>query len=92
MKELIEELEYNDCINYFEGLENRIDIDYMIERVKDVKNDLEKYINKRIKFLDNMIDYYLESNEQEALKYMYARQEVEAFKKLIEGSKNEENN
>lgn len=92
MKELIEELEYNDCINYFEGLENRIDIDYMIERVKDVKNDLEKYINKRIKFLDNMIDYYLESNEQEALKYMYARQEIQAIKNIIESGQDEKIN
>lgn len=33
MKEFIEELKYNQNINYKKGLENRVDIDYVIERL-----------------------------------------------------------
>lgn len=33
MKEFIDELKYNQNINYEKGLENRIDIDYVIERL-----------------------------------------------------------
>ena len=36
MKELIEELEYNQKINVEKGLENRVDIDYILERLKNI--------------------------------------------------------
>lgn len=36
MKEFIEELKYNQNINFEKGLENRVDIDYVIERLEDI--------------------------------------------------------
>lgn len=40
MQEFIEELKYNQNINLEKGLENRVDIDYVIERLEDIKNEL----------------------------------------------------
>ena len=37
LKEFIKELEYNQNINIEKGLENRVDIDYIIERLKEIK-------------------------------------------------------
>lgn len=34
--EFLQELQYNQNINFKEGLENRIDIDYVIERITDI--------------------------------------------------------
>ena len=42
MKEFIEELKYNQNINFKKGLENRIDIDYVIERLEDIKKDMKE--------------------------------------------------
>ena len=42
MKELIEELEYNQKINIEKNLENRVNIDYVIERLKDISNKKSK--------------------------------------------------
>lgn len=42
MQELIdflEELKYNQQINLEKGIENRIDIDYVIERITDILNN-----------------------------------------------------
>lgn len=36
MNELIKELEYNQKINKEKGLENRIDIDYILKRLNDI--------------------------------------------------------
>lgn len=36
LKEFIEELEYNQKINEQKNLENRVDIDYIIERLEDL--------------------------------------------------------
>lgn len=36
MREFIEELENNQKINLEKGLENRVDIDYVIERLKNI--------------------------------------------------------
>ena len=44
MKEFIEELKYNQNINFEKGLENRIDIDYVIERLEDIQKELLKNI------------------------------------------------
>lgn len=34
--ELLQELQHNQNINFKEGLENRIDIDYVINRITDI--------------------------------------------------------
>jgi len=36
LKEFLEELKHNQNINYTKNLENRIDIDYVIERIEDI--------------------------------------------------------
>lgn len=41
MKEFIEELKYNREVNINNDLENRIDIDYVIERLEDIKKDIK---------------------------------------------------
>lgn len=52
MKEFIEELKYNQNINFEKDLENRIDIDYVIERLEDIQK--EQNINFEInKIYDN---------------------------------------
>lgn len=40
MMEFIEELKYNQKINYEKGIENRINIDYVIERLEDIQKEL----------------------------------------------------
>ena len=64
MKEFIEELKYNQNINFEKGLENRVDIDYVIERLESIANPvydngyqiissvkgMKKYINKCIQY------------------------------------------
>lgn len=42
MKDFIDELKHNQKINIEKGLENRVDIDYVIERLEDI---LEKEEN-----------------------------------------------
>ena len=39
MKEFIEELKHNQNINFEKGLENRINIDYVIERLEDIQKN-----------------------------------------------------
>ena len=39
MKEFIDELKHNQNINIEKGLENRIDIDYVIERLEDIQKE-----------------------------------------------------
>lgn len=51
LREFIEELKHNQNINNENNLENRIDIDYIIERLEDIQKELlktiktESYIN-----------------------------------------------
>lgn len=45
LEEFIKELEYNQNINIKKDLENRINIDYVIERLKDI-NKKKKGKNK----------------------------------------------
>lgn len=40
MQEFIEELKHNQNVNFEKGLENRVDIDYVIERLEDIKENL----------------------------------------------------
>ena len=41
MKEFIDELKHNQKINIEKGLENRVDIDYVIERLEDIQEKEE---------------------------------------------------
>lgn len=52
MKEFIEELKHNQKINYEKGLENRVNIDYVIERLEDIN-----------KFLLNNMEYFTYHNK-----------------------------
>lgn len=40
MREFIEELKHNQNINYKNNLENKVDIDYVLERLEDIKKEL----------------------------------------------------
>ena len=40
MQEFIEELKHNQKINFEKGLENRVNIDYVIERLEDIRENL----------------------------------------------------
>lgn len=42
MKEFLEELKNNREVNINNDLENRIDIDYVIERLEDIKKDMKE--------------------------------------------------
>jgi len=55
MKEFIEELKHNQKINIKKGLENRVNINYVIERLEDVKKE-EKQQNDNIKKLVAVVD------------------------------------
>lgn len=44
LKSLIEELEYNREINILKGLENRVDIDYILERLNEILDVAEAEI------------------------------------------------
>ena len=81
MKEFIEELKYNQKVNEEKGLENRIDIDYVIERLENI-NISEEFIKGEIYFnIENMInDDYLEEETKEKL----AELEDEDIKDIID--------
>ena len=52
MKEFLEELKYNQNINLEKGLENRINIDYVIERLENIN-----------KFLLENVEYFTYHNK-----------------------------
>ena len=52
MREFIEELEHNQKINMEKGLENRVDIDYVLERLED----LDVYQDLCIVMIENAIE------------------------------------
>jgi len=92
MKEFINELKHNQDINYKKGLENRINIDYIIERLEDLEKSYNKYLKERLNFLNGAIDHFIDNDEETALKYMYCRSEIEAIRKLLEGGQHDKNN
>ena len=56
MKEFIEELKHNQKINITKGLENRVNIDYIIERLEDIQKELLhdiEYFDQNNKNLNN---------------------------------------
>ena len=60
MKEFIEELKYNQNINFEKGLENRIDIDYVIERLEDIeKGNKKTYQERKEEVRQEAIEYQL---------------------------------
>ena len=62
MKEFIEELKYNQNVNIKKGLENRVDIDYVIERLEFIDSFLTKnveYFRYHNKNLTKEQDYRL---------------------------------
>lgn len=68
LNEFIEELKHNQNINHKNNLENRINIDYVLERLEDIKKELLEnveyfdYHNKNMtKSQDEKIDNIKES-------------------------------
>lgn len=63
MDEFIKELKYNQNINYKNNLENRIDIDYVIERLEDIQEEKEvdpvDYILGEVNELEKVDQYDL---------------------------------
>ena len=68
MREFIEELKHNQNINFEKGLENRVDIDYVIERLEEIYI-LKDYIKNEIDFnIDTLVnDDFLEYDKKEKL-------------------------
>lgn len=93
-KEFIKELEYNQNINYKKGLENRIDINYVIERLQENDLKLEHLIKRKIKCLENRINKCIENNEDENMinEYSYRRLELSWLLDDIRCGQHEENN
>lgn len=48
LKEFLDELEFNSIINKQKGIENRIDMNYIIERIKDILKGENKNDSKNI--------------------------------------------
>lgn len=74
LNEFIKELKENQDINYKNNLENRIDIDYVLERLEDIRKELLKnieyfdYHNKNMtKSQDEKIDNIKESLTNEGV-------------------------
>lgn len=57
MKEFIEELKYNQNINFEKGLENRIDIDYVIERLERINTKVYDNGGLLLGNIDDVIKY-----------------------------------
>lgn len=67
MQEFIEELKHNQKINYEKGLENRVNIDYVIERLEFIEkvgsfNYVYENDNGIIGNIENVIEY-IDENE-----------------------------
>ena len=73
MKSFIEELEFNRDVNLLKGLENRVDIDYVIERLKEINETIlyQAYVNE-IKFYIECEKEYdsVKNNENGVLDYL----------------------
>ena len=73
MKEFINELKHNQDINYKKGLENRINIDYIIERLEELEKSYNKYFKERLDFLNGAINHFIEDRNNGKLDAAYAR-------------------
>lgn len=54
MMEFIQELKHNQKINIKKGLENRINIDYVIERLEDIQKELLKNVKNTEAIKENL--------------------------------------
>lgn len=52
MEELIKELRHNKRVNKKNNLENKVDIDYMIERLKETEDAKQNTINLAIGYIN----------------------------------------
>ena len=68
MNKLIEELEYNKKINEEKGLDNVVDIDYILTRLRNI-NVYEEYIKGEINYnIETMVnDEYISEEDKEKL-------------------------
>ena len=68
MKDFIEELKYNQEVNLEKGLENRVDIDYVIERLEsiDVYRELATIMVRNS--IDDLINDELYMNNEKMMK------------------------
>lgn len=101
MKEFIKELKHNQNINYKNNLENRIDIDYVIERLEDIEPSYES-IKKDIESLqdyeksDLVVDlvkngdpFYIMDNIEYLIQTMDKNCKYDILNFLIENIKND---
>lgn len=65
MKEFIEELKYNQNINFEKGLENRIDIDYVIERLERINTKVYDNGGVMIGKIDSVIKMFKKQIEND---------------------------
>lgn len=73
MKEFIEELKYKKNVNIDNGLENKIDIDYVIERLYDINETIlyQAYINEIKFYIECQKEYdSVKNNENGVLDYL----------------------
>lgn len=89
MKEFIKELKQNQKIK---GTET-IKIDYVIERLKDIYEDLRSYLNDRYNFLESLLNYACNDNKDEQIyEYSMRKFEIENIINLLEGGQHEKDN
>lgn len=68
MKEFLEELEYNQKVNIEKGLENRVDIDYIIERLKSINSYFEVARCEVENAIEDIANDELWRNDEEVMK------------------------
>ena len=75
MKTFLKELEHNKRINMEKGLENRIDIDYVIERLEAIKMEVYAILVEYTNFEDWQNNYTelrgVYTSKEKALEYIY---------------------
>lgn len=80
MKEFIEELKYNKNINFEKDFENRIDIDYVIERLEDIQKEQNNNFENNV--YDNGTMIIGELNK--VINYIARNDKEEEYNDLIE--------
>lgn len=77
MREFIEELENNQKINLEKGLENKVDIDYVIERLKNI-SIYRELIKNEIEFnIENYVNDDCNNEEDKELIYNISDNELD---------------
>lgn len=76
MKTFLKELEHNKRINMEKGLENRVDIDYVIERLEAIKMEVYAVLVEYTNFEDWQSNYAelrgVYASKEKALEYIYS--------------------